>query len=179
VQRNALRRLAKYRPDPDAKDEQARAARAIEPMLKDIFVRTEAYAAMEVWATKDSVPALIAALDEGGAPPGAAVRVLTRLKDESAIEPLAAHYVKRGNVNELAKTLSAFGPPAEATALKLLDERNPLVRRAGLSILEEVGGKNALDVLTNPKITAALRKADLGAGPLITSAVAKIKARMK
>jgi len=87
IKRSAAEWLAKQNLDPEYQD---KVARSLEGLLTDSDPRMKqtAIRALDRWATKDNVKALVGLLDNNQLRP-AVVAILGRLKDDQAIAPLA------------------------------------------------------------------------------------------
>src|SRR5262249_28771343 len=72
-------------------DEKYRAdvAKAMEGLIANRDARDKTLKALETWATKDTVPALIALLGQPDSPRPQVIRLLGKLKDERALDALA------------------------------------------------------------------------------------------
>ncbi len=129
---------------------QAEVARALEPLLEDKeqFTRQAAGRALAVWCDRESVPALIAALnDEFFTVPWAALDALGKLKDERAIEPVIDLLKAKKHRQQAVKSLAAMGAMAEDAALALLEEDDSDMRYDACQILKEIGGKKSFGQL--------------------------------
>jgi len=130
---------------------QSEVARALEPLLenKESFTRQAAARALAVWCDKESVPALIGALDdEFFTVPWAALEALGKLKDERAIEPIIDVLKAKKNRQQAIQALVAMGEIAEDAALALLAESDSDMRYDACQVLKEIGGKKSIKLLS-------------------------------
>lgn len=143
---SAARRLARAAPG----ERQAEVARALEARLKDEdqFNRQEAARALAVWCDEDSLPALVAALDdEFFTVPWAAIEGLGRLRIAGAAAPLVALLKSGKHRDESRQALIQIGPAAEDEVAALLDADEPPLRETACEILESIGTDHSLDLL--------------------------------
>ena len=106
-------------------------AAALEPVLSDgdLFTRQAAARALATWATRDSVPALLKAVEwEAGGIADPAVDALVRLKDERAAAPLARMLPNFFRRQAAVRGLTALGPAAEKEVLAYLHHKDFGVR---------------------------------------------------
>jgi HEAT repeat protein len=105
---------------------QAEVARGLEPLLEDstqVWARLAAARALVRWGDKESVPALIRALEQknnyaGADHAPACMEALSRFPDERGAEAVA-RYLENPFLNEQARrSLEAMGPVAEKAVLK-------------------------------------------------------------
>ena len=130
---------------------QAEVARALEPLVehKEQFARQAATRALAVWCDKESVPALIGALDDDFfTVPWAALEALGKLKDERAIEPIVDLLKAKKQRQQAVQSLVAMGTMTEDAALELLAEPDSDMRYDACNILKEIGSKKSLKLLT-------------------------------
>ncbi len=142
--------LARASREPGRQDE---IARGLLPLLTDGNgqVRLAGVKALERWATRDSVPALLELLNDDDAAAAElrqiAIRTLGRLKDERAVAPLAQRLTHFFDRDHAARALIAMGPVSEKHVLSGLSNQDATVRKLVCSILAEVGTKASLTAL--------------------------------
>jgi len=115
----------------------------------DQFTRMVAMNFLAEHATLEQVPTLVKCLKDGDLGVRRnAVKALTHLQDERAIQPLA-DYVARGDTfdQEAASALINQGPAAEKAVLALLDEHAIETRRQACLILRQIGTRASLEPL--------------------------------
>jgi HEAT repeat protein len=128
-------------------DRQGEVAGKLEPLINDNngWVHDAAARALAAWATKDSVPALLKALDnQSGTVKQAAMDGLVRLKDERAAAPLAqklTNFFERGNAS---KALQALGPVAEKEVVKYFFDKDGGVREEARKLLSGYNTKGTV-----------------------------------
>ena len=143
----ALRDLSLKSPeDPDPE-----VAKTLESMLvnqDDGFTRKDAAKALETWAIKENVPALIRMLgDESPWVRQSAMKALARLQAAEAAEPIAARLVDLGDRAAASQSLKDLGPAAEAAVIEQLDSKDERARREACSILKAIGTSKCLPAL--------------------------------
>lgn len=170
----AARKLERAAPQ----SRQAEVARALESRLHDDdqFTRQEAARALVEWCDKDSVPVLIAALDdEFFTVPFAAIEGLGKLGDARAAAPLVGVLKAGTNRDESRKALEQIGSAAEiAVVAELLADDDSSLREEACRILKSIGTKRsveALEQLANSDGNARVERA-------AAEAVEAIKSRM-
>ena len=133
---------------PVREDRRVEVAKLIEKGLQsDVYIIAfDAGSALDSWGTKDNVPALIKALSSTPKDWSAArvnmIKALARIKDPSAIQPLAALYIKDAdNRWHIAEALVGFGVEAEPAVRNLLKDPDPKVRDGASKMLENIGAK--------------------------------------
>jgi len=141
TRRLAAEDVAKAKPDPGSK---AEVAVALNPLLArdaDAKTREAALDALDVWATKDNVPALIQLLNDD-AFRARAIALLARLKDERSLGPLALLLVTAERA-KAGKALQDMGPMSEEVVRDNRLLRHPIsaVRKEVYAILKAVGTK--------------------------------------
>jgi len=119
------------------------------PLLNDqgLFARWAAVDALKVWATADSIPALIKSLlDPEHSVRWAALDALGALQDERAAEPMARRLDSedRGFVEPALKKL---GPAAEPAVIPSLQDPAWETRMAVCHVLQEVGTRKSIPAL--------------------------------
>jgi predicted Zn finger-like uncharacterized protein len=127
-------------------DRRAEVARALEPLLDDPMTRRDALLALATWATKENVPALLKALSEH-AMRGDVMRALARLRDERAIEPIAAYLERLHGRHDATVALQMMGPMAEPAVRKRLEHPAREVRMAACEILKVIGTRASIPAL--------------------------------
>jgi HEAT repeat protein len=114
----------------------------------DVRVKSAAMRALREWATKENVPALVAALEDR-ALRDQAIDLLGKLKDERAARPLADLLGKPARRARASKALQELGPKAEEAVLAVLQTPiDPLGRKEIYHILGAIGTKASLPLLT-------------------------------
>jgi len=103
------------------------------------FVRPAAAKALGTWGTKDSVLALIAALDGDALVKGAAIKALGGLKDPRAAEALAKLIPVPSSRHAAAKALKTMGSMAEDPVLPLLNHADRMAQMEACRILTDIG----------------------------------------
>jgi hypothetical protein len=135
--RSAAARLPVLEPN----DRRAEVARALTTLLRDgdDFSRQAAARALGNWGTKQSVPALIKAVDDDNfAVRWAAIEALGQLKDKRAAGPIAAHL--KADAIKAVPALRALGAAAESAVLDVLNEgREWSVRAEACRVLGAIG----------------------------------------
>ena len=131
-------------PDPEV-------AQTLERLLVDQddgFTRKDAAKALETWAIKDNVPALIRVLeDESPWVRQSAMKALARLQAAEAAEPIAARLVDLGDRAAASQSLKDLGPAAEAAVIQQLDSKDERARREACAILKTIGTSKCLSAL--------------------------------
>jgi HEAT repeat protein len=161
--REAAERLSEM-PAPD-KASQADVAKALTKALEDPDegTRERAAKALIVWATPDSVPALLQALDSKNVwVRRHSMEALGKMKEESAAQPIAAHLVPGDDRQAASKALQLMvGTKAENAVIPYLLHNDEGVVIEACRVLQAIGTKSnkrtvsALDQIVK---AAALRK---------------------
>ncbi len=116
----------------------------------DLSIRQPVVSFLKDHATTNEVPLLIKLLGASDYMMRQnAIKGLSRLKDERAIEPLV-DTIERGaqpGQQEAATALIAIGPVAESAVLQMFQEKNLETRRQACRILQQIGTTRSLDVL--------------------------------
>lgn len=141
---NALRTLKDALPD----QRRAEVCKALEPLINDPdhFTHVWAVEALGVWATKETVPVLLKAMNDKDNR-NAAMKALGRLKDERAIEPIAERLGEFFDRMAASEALKNFGPAAEDAVLMRLNHPDDQVCMAACDILKTIGTKKSLPAL--------------------------------
>ncbi len=115
----------------------------------EVDLRRAAANFLAAHGAEEHVPALLRLLNDGDlAVRQAALPGFGRLKDKRAIEPLVQIVATGGSdASEAANTLSAFGPQAESTVLRMLKEKHAQTRRYSCEILRRIGTRKSIDGL--------------------------------
>jgi HEAT repeat protein len=165
--RDAIKQLRKLDVDPARQQE---VAKALAGLLSenDHFVKEDAAATLETWATADSVPALVRFLEDSGLGDADArrsvMRALARLKDSRGTKAIAQQLFTR-DAQAAVTVLKTMGSAAEPTVIGLLDHQDPALRQAMCGILEEIGTQRSIPELRKrasdrvPAVKAAARSA--------------------
>jgi HEAT repeat protein len=149
-------------------------AHTLESLLADHegATRVAALKALSVWATRESVPALIRVLDhDDAATRRAALEVLAKLKDARAAEAIAQRLY--GDRQQASSALQALGPSAEKDVVKYVGDKDVAVRVEACRILRVIGTKESVAALEgaardkNRNVATAARNAlkDIAARP--------------
>src|SRR5439155_26114334 len=126
---------------------QAAVAQTLEPFLDDRQVRDHAAKALVVWATKDSVPALIRALDsDSGSVKQSAMDAIAKLKDARAAAPLAKRLKDFFDRASASKALLALGSVAEKDVVKYAFDSDRGTQTEARKLLDNYQTKNGVYV---------------------------------
>jgi hypothetical protein len=128
----------------------AEVAKALETLLAehDPSVRREAIAALGGWGTPQTVPKLIAVLNEGDVfSQMAAIEALTSLKDERGAEAIAKLLPQQQLRHDATEAMLAFGPVAEKHVIALLKHKDWTMRMEACDILAQIGTALSLEPL--------------------------------
>jgi predicted Zn finger-like uncharacterized protein len=169
IRHEGLRKLKDMLPDEGRRGE---VIKALEPHLNDsdFFARQWAIEALGVWGNKDAVPLLLNAMRDKDTRRDA-MKALGRLKDERAVEPIAARLEEMSDAHPAAEALKAMGPIAEKAVLARLSHPEVLVRWQVCEILEAIGTKQSLPALEKTEAN------DFAAKIQARKAIAAIRAR--
>jgi predicted Zn finger-like uncharacterized protein len=145
VRKTAAEWLAKANPNTDRRGE---VAGALEGFLteQDWGARNAGLDALAIWATKDTVPALLDALKDDNV--GAndirhrAMRILGKLKDERAAAPLCHRLSNFFDREEASKALQELGPVAEKEVAKYVFDKDPGIREKAQLLIKGYGTKD-------------------------------------
>jgi len=146
ARRDAAKELRKLEVDSAR---QAEVAKALQDVLvdRDHFIKEDAAAALEKWATTDNVPALLRFLEETDFPDANArrnvMRALVRLQDSRGPKVIAQQLFKH-DAPAAVSALKDMGPLAEPAVIDLLDHDDPKLRLAMCGVLEEIGTKRSI-----------------------------------
>ena len=147
--RDAAKELRKLEVDSARQQE---VAKALQDVLidRDHFIKEDAAAALEKWATADNVTALLRFLEESDFPDANArrnvMRTLVRLQDSRGPKVIAQQLFKH-DAPAAVSALKDMGPLAEPAVIDLLDHDDPKLRLAMCGVLEEIGTKRAIPEL--------------------------------
>jgi HEAT repeat protein len=132
-------------------DDQRRAevARALEPLLKDRegSARLAGMQALEVWASRENVPALIELLDsdptgfDGDKCRKSAIDTLVKLKDPRAAAAIARNFKNPFEREWTRRSLIALGPAAETAVIPYLDDPDFGIKVEACHTLKQIGTK--------------------------------------
>jgi HEAT repeat protein len=153
---------------PVDRKNQGKIATALGGLLadKDIKVREHAVKTLVTWATDESIPLLVKAIDDDDLRK-TVIPALGKLKAEKAIPVLAGRLTLAVEEANLAVAgLVAMGEKAEDAMMEQLMNANPQARHAACLVLEQVGTKKCLALLLkrgqaraiNPMTVATARK---------------------
>jgi HEAT repeat protein len=144
----AIRNLRDTPPDDNRR---AAVTSALEGLLDDadFSARADAVRALGVWGTKENVPALLAVLqkDKEFVPRHGAMEALARLKDDRAIEPIAARLAIPADRNAAAKALQDIGPAAEKAVRAQLNDPDNWTKTEACHVLRVIGSRQSLPAL--------------------------------
>lgn len=146
---------------PSNAADQARVARALEPLLTDFnpFIKGAAANALVNWGDTNSVPALVRCVETDDPHTGdAAVKALVKLRDVRGVPPIAkqlANGWKRGNA---VNALQSLGPICEAEVVKYLFHPDNGTRADAQRLLKGYGTKDSVIL---PQALAELKNADV------------------
>ena len=146
TRREAARKLKDTLPD----ERRAEVVKALEPLVNDadFFTRKFAVEALGVWGNKDAVPILLRAM-QNKETRGEAMKALGRLKDERAVEPIAARLEEFFDLHAAEEALKQMGPMAEKAVLARLNHHQWHTRIAVCRILKAIGTKQSIPALEN------------------------------
>ncbi len=116
----------------------------------DQFTRMTAANFLGTYGTTNQVPVLLKLLkDSDWSVRQPAVKLLGRLKDERAIQPLADLVARGASMygQDASSALINIGAPAEKSVIALLNERNADTQRQACNILQQIGTYDSLDSL--------------------------------
>jgi HEAT repeat protein len=137
------------------KPRQAEVAKALEKLLGDrnALTANRAAQALAVWATRDQMASLIAALDSDDPFIREAMyEALGTLQDPRGVAPVAKALAKFSDRKWAVRALTRMGPIVEDTMRKYLKDSDTAVREAAAKVLEKIGktGKDDkfLEVMT-------------------------------
>ena len=102
----------------------------------------------------------------------AAMHALGRLKDERAIEPLAAGLEDFFDQGPAKEALKAFGPGAEKAVAQRLNHKDQQVRTRACEVLQEIGTRASI-----PALEKAVASNDFFVSPKAKEAIQAIQAR--
>ncbi|MBV9125537.1 MAG: HEAT repeat domain-containing protein, partial [Planctomycetes bacterium] len=115
---------------------------------KDPVMRFTASKALIKWATPETVPALIKALnDESVIVRINAMTALGRLKADAAAEPIARKLASTQDRFQASQALQDMGPAAEPAILKMIGDKDWAVRSEVCKILKVVGTQKSVPAL--------------------------------
>jgi predicted Zn finger-like uncharacterized protein len=145
VRHEALRKLKDMLPDDEHR---ADVIKGLGPLINDAdhFTRHWAIEALGVWGNKDAVPILLKAMRDGDTR-HEAMKALGRLKDERAVEPIAARLEEISDLHAAAEALKAMGPMAEKAVLARLNHHEIHVRWMVCEVLETIGTEQSIPAL--------------------------------
>jgi HEAT repeat protein len=153
---------------------QVEVEKALWSLLEDANagLRVAALAALRVWGTEDSVPALKAALRQEDTR-GEALQALGTIRHASASEVLVEALTRPNDRPEAARALKAQGPVAEPAVLRLLGKTaDPVLAAAACGVLDEIGTKAAL-----PELQRLARSPDRRVAQAAVDAVEGVRER--
>jgi HEAT repeat protein len=152
--RSACHQLAELKPN----ERQAEVAKALEPLLDDNdgFLRKDCLKALAVWGTKETVPLLIKQLNDSDTfYRNDVIEVLGKMKDERAVEPIAARLTEFFDRRHASEALQQMGPMAEKVVLKYVTHPESGVAQEACRILKVIGTRTSARLL---QAAAAQRK---------------------
>jgi HEAT repeat protein/lysophospholipase L1-like esterase len=141
---------------------QAEVAKVLEKLLnaKDRLTAGKAADALTVWATRDQVPSLVAALEDMN--PflrDAMYEALGKLQDPRAVAPVAKALAKFSDRKKASRALIRMGPIVEEEVRKYLKDLDTAVREEAAHVLAKIG-KTGFDDQYNAMF-AGLTKGDV------------------
>jgi hypothetical protein len=156
---------------PDDPNQQAAVAKALTALLDDLSPKVNALAlrALKLWATKDSLPPLVALARRGenaGACAPELIDVLAWFPDDTAAAAIALQLKTPANRGRAAQALLKLGPVATNAVLPYVDHPDPAVQKEARRISHQLNAALTLQVdriladLTDarkPRARAALR----------------------
>ena len=137
----------------------------------DSFVRMTAAGFLASYGTTNQIPLLLKLLkDSDWSTRQSATKLLGKLKDERAIQPLVNLLARGGNMSgpDLNTALINFGAPAEKAVLGLFSEKNLETQRQACLILQQIG--------TGESVAALQRVVGDGDSSLSQAAVEALRA---
>jgi HEAT repeat protein len=144
--KKALDQLAKkIPPEPDPK-----VSVAIDRFVThdDFWVRKSAISALEKWATKDSVPALLSALEDKDVfHRAAAIGAISKFPSQEVADGLAALLADNFSRGKAAEVLQTMGEMAEEPSLPHLKSKDFVTQMETCKVLGAVGGERSLKAL--------------------------------
>ncbi len=155
--REALRQLIEMKPN----ERQAEVGKALEALLEetDPFLRSDALKALGTWGAKEQVPLLIKQLGHSDSFfRGNVIELLGKLKDERAVEPVAARLTEFFDRSEASKALQEMGVMAEKTVLKYVTHPDSHVAQEACKVLKVIGTRASAQLLQ----AAARQRRDSG-----------------
>jgi len=146
----ALDWLAAQPVDPN---QQAEVAQALAALLRDknAQVREQAFKILELWATAETVPALVGLLDDRSffSARDRVMDLLAGIKDGKGLPALAARLTKLSDRNKAAQALKKAGSAAESAVLPYLADNNDFfTRQAAVDVLAAIGTAASVPALT-------------------------------
>ena len=161
-----LRRLGELQfKAPEAPDDEVASALAVHLENEQNSIRCAAAKALETWATTQTVPALLKALDDDfPIVRMSATKALGRLKPAQAAEPIAKRLPNLQDRIWSSNALRKMGAVAEPAVLELATHHAWEVRTEVCKILAEIG---------TPKSEPALKKMQNDENPLVKGMASK------
>jgi serine/threonine protein kinase len=162
--REAAERFEKAEP----KARRAEVAKALAALLddRDGSTRMAGARALAVWATRDSVPALIRTVeDKDYFIRQAALDALEKLKDARAAEAVACRLPELSDRGKASQVLQGMGPKAAGAVAKYLTHQDLWTRYEACKILKTIGTKGQIPALQkaakdeNPLVAGAAKEA--------------------
>jgi HEAT repeat protein len=119
---------------PDDPAQQAEVSRCLAGLLEDLSPEVDALAlhALKLWATRDSLPQLVAFSqreEKAGACPPELIDVLARFPDEAAAEAIAGRLQYPANRSRAVEALAKLGPTATRAVLGYINHPNADVQK--------------------------------------------------
>jgi len=145
---------------PSNPNDQARVARALEPLLTDgnPFIRGAGAAALVNWADAGSVPALIRCLESNdGQTSDSALKALVRIRDPRGVPVIAKQLNNNWKRGAAANALQTLGPMCEAEVIQYVFEPDNGTSTEAQRLLKSYGTKDSAIVT---QAIAALKSAD-------------------
>jgi HEAT repeat protein len=132
------------------KERQAEVAKLLAECLEDTdaMARDQAARALVAWATPDTGPALLKAVDHpANAVRHPAMEALGKLKEERAAKPLAEHLSVVADRKVASTALVAIGANAEDEVAKQLGSKDKAVQLEACKVLQAIGTKASVPAL--------------------------------
>jgi hypothetical protein len=128
---------------PDDERQQSEVARALAGLLEDLSPQVDVTAldALKLWATRDSIPQLVAFArreESTAACPAELIDVLARFPDESAAKAIALQLQVTANRGRAVQALLKFGPAATKEVLQYINDPDPAVQKEARGLCQQL-----------------------------------------
>jgi hypothetical protein len=149
---------------PDDPAQQAEVSRCLAGLLEDLSPEVDALAlhALKLWATRDSLPQMLAfsrRQEKAGACPPELIEVLARFPDEAAAEAIAVRLKDPANRSGAVEALAKIGPTATRAVLGYINHPNADVQKAARGLCRTLKIPAALQLEQTLADVADARKA--------------------